>query len=164
MSHVPVGALAPDFSLAPGPGPKRVTLSGLRGRPVVLLFFPLAFSGVCTDEMCQVAEDWSKWEALDADVLGISVDSPFVNRRFAEETGVPFPILSDFNKDASSAYGVLYPDYFGLHGVAKRSAFVVDSAGQIAYAWVSEDADKLPPFDEVRAAVVNAGRPREGDW
>jgi len=158
MSHVPVGASAPDFSLAPGPGPDRVTLSELRGRPVVLLFFPLAFSGVCTDEMCQMAEAWPRWEEIDARVLGISVDSPFVNRRFAEETGVSFPILSDFNKDASSAYGVLYPDYFGMHGVSKRAAFVVDPEGRIAYVWVGEDADRLPPFDEVRAAAARAGR------
>ncbi len=112
---------------------------------MVLLFFPLAFSGVCTEELCRVAEDWSRWEELGASVLGISVDSPFVNRRFAEETKVPFPLLSDFNKDASSAYGVLYPDYFGLQGVSKRSAFVVDRDGKIGYAWVSEDADVLPP-------------------
>ena len=154
MTHVPVGTPAPDFSLPPGPGPDRVTLSELRGRPVVLLFFPLAFSGKCTEEMCSVAENWSKWEELDAAVYGISVDSPFVNQKFAQETGVPFPILSDFNKDASSAFGVLYPEYYGLHGVSKRSAFVVDREGRIAYSWVSDDSSVLPPFDEVRQAVA----------
>lgn len=157
MTHVPCGTPAPDFSLAPGPGPDRVKLSEFRGRPVVLLFFPLAFSSTCTEEMCAVAEDWSKWEALDAAVFGISIDSPFVNKKFAEETGVPFPILSDFNKDASSAYGVLYPEFYGMLGVAKRSAFVVDREGKIAYSWVSDDASVIPPFDDVRAAVAKLG-------
>lgn len=154
MTHVPVGTAAPDFSLPPAPGPDRVTLSGFLGRPVVLLFFPLAFSNKCTEELCSLAEDWSRWEELDAQVLGISIDSPFVSRKFAEETGVPFPILSDFNKDASSAYGVLYPEYYGMRGVAKRAAFVVDRDGRIAYSWVSEDSDVLPPFEEIRSAVA----------
>lgn len=157
MSHAPVGSAAPDFSLAPGPGPDRVTLSDLRGEPVVLLFFPLAFSGKCTEELCQMAEDWNRWSELDAKVLGISVDSPFVSRKFAQETGVPFPLLSDFDKTASSAFGVLYPEFFGMHGVSKRSAFVVDSDGRIAYAWVSEDADVLPPFEEIRQVVRKLG-------
>lgn len=152
-SHVPVGAVAPDFSLRPGPGAAPVTLSALRGRPVVVLFFPLAFSSVCTEEMCGLAERWAHWDALGTEVVAISVDSPFVARKFAEETKVPFPILSDFNKDASSAWGVLYPEYFGLHGVAKRSAFVVDADGVVAYAWVSEDDAVLPSFEEVRNVV-----------
>jgi peroxiredoxin len=153
-SHVPVGSHAPDFSLSPAPGSTAVTLSELRGRPVVLLFFPLAFSSVCTQEMCDVAEQWPRWRELDVDVLAISVDSPYVTRRFAEETGAPFPILSDFNKDASSAWGVLYPEFFGLHGVAKRAAFVVDADGVVTFAWVSDDADVLPPFQEIRARVA----------
>jgi peroxiredoxin len=148
-----VGSTAPDFSLAPGPGPDRVTLAEFAGQPVVLLFFPLAFSGVCTDELCRIAEDWAKWSAVGARVFGISVDSPFVNAKFARETGVPFPLLSDFNREAGRAYDVLYEDYFGMKGVAKRSAFVVDRDGRIAYAWVSDDSDVLPPFDELRGAV-----------
>ncbi|HSW28846.1 MAG TPA: redoxin domain-containing protein [Longimicrobiales bacterium] len=157
MPHVTVGEQAPDFSLAPAPGPARVTLSGLRGSPVVVLFFPLAFSRVCTAEMCQLAEDWPRWEGVGATVLGISIDSPFVNRKFAEETGVPFPILSDFNKEAATVYGVLYPDFHGMKGVAKRAAFVVDRSGKVAYAWVSEDSGLMPPFDDILAAVGKAG-------
>ena len=153
MSALPVGSTAPDFSLAPAPGPHRVSLSEHRGDPVVVLFFPLAFSGVCTAELCRMAEDWGEWEAVGAKVLGISIDSPFVNRRFAEETKVPFPLLSDFNKDVSTAYGVLYPDYFGMKGVSKRAAFVVDREGAVAYAWVSEDSGVMPPFGEILAAV-----------
>lgn len=157
MSHLAVGATAPDFSLAPAPGPGRVTLAEHRGHPVVILFFPLAFSSVCTDEMCRLADDWSAWEELQATVLGISVDSPFVTKKFAAETGVPFPILSDFNKEAASSYGVLYPDFFGMKGVAKRSAFVVDGDGTVVYAWVTEDAGVMPPFDEIRRALADLG-------
>ena len=155
-SPVAAGDVAPDFALPPAPGPDLWTLSEKRGGPVVILFFPLAFSGVCTDEMCGLAEDWSRWEELGVTVVGISVDSPFVTSRFARETGVAFPILSDFNREASTAYGVLYPDFFGLKGVSKRSAFVVDGAGTVAYAWVTEDADVLPPFEAVRRAVAEA--------
>lgn len=156
-SHAAVGSPAPDFSLVPAPRAEKVTLSQCRGEPVVILFFLLAFSGVCTAELCQMAEDWSRWGDSGAKVLGISIDSPWVNQKFAAETKVPFPLLSDFNKDASSAYGVLYPDYFGLHGVSKRSAFVVDRQGTIAYAWVSEDSGVMPPFDEIYAAVTALG-------
>lgn len=157
MSHPTVGTPAPDFALAPGPGPARVTLSEHRGTPVLLLFFPLAFSGACSEELCRVREDWSRWEGLGVRVLGISVDSPFVNRRFGQELGIPFPLLSDFNKDASGAYGVLYPDFFGLKGVSKRAAFVVDREGEVAYAWVTEDADVIPPFDEIAGVLARLG-------
>ncbi|GMV07722.1 MAG: anti-oxidant AhpCTSA family protein [Gemmatimonadota bacterium] len=153
MPHVSVGSPAPDFSLAPAPGPGRVTLSEHRGHPVVLLFFPLAFSSTCTEELCHVAEDWSRWEEVGARVLGLSIDSPYVNQRFAGELRLPFPLLSDFNKDASSAYGVLYPEFYGMKGVSKRAAFVVDGEGTVAYAWVAEEAGLLPPFEEILEAV-----------
>ncbi len=120
---------------------------------VVLLFFPLAFSPVCTDEMCHFRDTWGDWEGLDAQVLGISVDSPFVTDHFRSEQNIPFPILSDFNKEVSSKYGVLYEDLKGLKGVAKRSAFVIGSDGKVAYAWVTEDPRVQVPFDEVKAAL-----------
>jgi peroxiredoxin len=127
-------------------------------RPIVLLFFPLAFSSVCTEELCAVRDDWSAWTELDADVFGISVDSPFVTRRFREELGLPFPLLSDFNHEVGADYGVLYEDYFGLRGVARRAAFVIGTEGRIAYAWVSDRDDVLPDFDAIRRAVRE--RPR----
>ena len=102
-------------------------------------------------------DSWREWEALEADVFGISTDSPFVTRRFREELGLPFPLLSDFNHDVGAAYGVLYEDYFGLRGVARRAAFVVGSDGRIAYAWVSERDDVLPDFHAVRQAVRGTG-------
>lgn len=153
MTKIAPGAQAPDFSLLRALGQERVTLSEQRGSPVVLLFVPLAFSGTCTKELCHVAENWDAWGGLGATVLAVSVDSPFVNQKWAEDMGVPFPVLSDFNKDAAAAYGVLQEDFFGLRGVAKRSAFVVDGEGRVTYAWTSDDPGVLPPFDEIEAAV-----------
>jgi len=150
-----IGDTAPDFSLAPGPGADPVTLSDHRGEsPVVVLFFPLAFSSVCTDELCAMRDDWSGWEELGAEVVGISIDSPFVAQKFAAELDLPFPLVSDFNREASAAWDVLYEEFFGMKGVAKRSAFVVDRDGAIRYAWVSEDAGVMPDFDAIRGALA----------
>ena len=153
MSHIRVGTQAPDFSLTDGFGQDPVTLSAHRGKPVVLMFVPLAFSGVCTQELCHVGEHWGRWGSLGAAVYAISVDSPFSNQRWRKEMEAPFPILSDFNKTAAAAYGVLQDDFFGLRGVAKRSVFVLDGDGRVRYAWVSEDPGVLPPFEEVAGAV-----------
>ena len=154
---LPPGTPAPDFALAFRPKKPPVKLADYRGKkPVVLLFFPVAFSAVCTDEMCQVAESYARWEALDAQVLGISVDSPYANAQFAEHCGASFPILSDFNREVIRAYGVLNPDFHGLKDVAYRSAFVIDREGRVAYAWVSEDSGVMPPFEEIHAAVEAA--------
>lgn len=151
------GDPAPVFALPEAPG-KTVELAGRIGeRPVVLLFFPLAFSSVCTAEMCAVRDDWAAWKDLDSDVLGVSVDSPFVNRKFKEDNGLPFSVLSDFNREAARSYGVLYEDYFGLKGVAKRAVFVIDREGRIAYRWVSEDSGVEPDYEEVKAAVERLG-------
>ncbi|MHC4421886.1 MAG: redoxin domain-containing protein [Planctomycetota bacterium] len=145
------GDPAPAFKLPAKPGEQVEARIGQD--KVVLLFFPLAFSPVCTDEMCHMRDTWSQWEGLDAQVLGISVDSPFVTDRFRADQNIPFPILSDFNKDVASKYGVLYEELVGLKGVAKRSAFVVGADGKIAYAWVTEDPKVQVPFDEVKAAL-----------
>lgn len=151
------GDPAPPFSLPAAPGPDRVSLDELRAQgPVVVLFFPLAFSPTCTDEMCHLADDFGPWADLDAQVVGISVDSPWVNQRFARETGVPFPILSDFNREVAARYGVLYEEFYGMEGVSKRAAFVVDPAGRVTYAWVSEDAGRLPDFEAILEAVEGA--------
>ena len=152
------GTQAPDFSLPPAPGPDTVSLSDYRGeKNVVLLFMPLAFSGGCTDEMCQLAENFSAWKDLEAQVLGITVDSPFVTLKFREETQAPFPILSDFNKSTITAYDVKYDEFFGMNGVAKRSAFVIDREGTVRWSWVTEDAGVMPDFDTIRAEVEKLG-------
>lgn len=153
LGHSKVGTQAPDFSLLVGIGKDPVTLSEHRGEPVLLLFVPLAFSGTCTEELCHLGEHWDEWGSLGASVYAISIDSPFANQKWRKEMDVPFPILSDFNKEAAAAYGVLHEEIVGLRGVAKRSVFVVDGHGRIAYAWVSDDPGVLPPFDEVAAAV-----------
>src|SRR3954466_5925050 len=138
MEPLQPGIDAPDFALTFRPKTAPVRLSDFRGKkPVVLLFFPVAFSAVCTDEMCSVAESYTRWESLDAQVLGISVDSPYANAQFAEHCGASFPILSDFNRDVIRAYGVLNPDFHGLKDVAYRSAFVIDRAGQVTYSWAT---------------------------
>ena len=152
-----VGDQAPDFSLPPAPGPDLVTLSSYRGeKNVVVLFFPLAFSSVCTDEMCQAAENYEGWQELDAEVIGVSADSPFVAQKFAQETKASFPIVSDFNKEAMTAFDVMYEDYFGLRGVAKRSTFVIDREGVIRYASVGEDSD-LPDFEAISEVLEGLG-------
>lgn len=152
---LPVGSPAPDFELLHRIGRPPIRRSSHQdGRPLVILFFPLAFSSVCTAEMCAVAEDWSAWQDLDARIVAISVDSPFVTARFADDTGAPFPILSDFNKTTADAYGVLNRDYFGMDGVANRAAFVVDGRGVVRYAWTDADDSVLPDFEAVRKAVA----------
>lgn len=151
-----IGDRAPAFELPYEPG-ATVDLADHLGRDViVLLFFPLAFSRVCTDELCAVRDRWDAYRELDAVVLGISVDSPFVTSRFREAEAIPFRILSDFNRQVVSAYDVVYEDFWGLRGVAKRSAFVIDREGRIRYAWVTEDADIVPDYEALEAAVREA--------
>lgn len=152
-----IGTPAPDARVAVRPR-EWVGLHELfGGRPAVLLFFPLAFSSTCAEEMCAVADDWSEWTALDAVVLGVSVDSPYVNRRFAEETRAPFPIVSDFNREAIRAYDVVRRDLGGLRDVAERTVFVVSGGGRIEWNWQGEHPGIVPPLDQVKAAVRSLG-------
>ncbi len=150
------GTKAPAFELPYEPG-KTVNLAEMLGKEkVVLLFMPLAFSGVCTKEMCTMRDDWKKWEALGAKVFGVCPDSPFVTAKFRESENIPYPILSDFNRDVSKAWGGVHPDLKGMRDVPKRSAFVIDSTGTVAYAWVSETPANEPPYEELAAAVKSA--------
>jgi peroxiredoxin len=151
-----VGDPAPGFELPTAPGEVVDVGERFGSRPVVLLFFPLAFSSVCTEELCVVRDDWDAWKTLEADVFGISADSPFVARRFREELELPFPLLSDFNHTVGAAYGVLYEDYFGLRGVTRRAAFVIGEDSRVAWAWISERDDVLPDFEAVRREVRHA--------
>lgn len=151
------GDTAPAFELPEKPG-QTVDLASVIGRePVVLLFFPLAFSPVCTDEMCAFRDDWQRWEQLGAKVFGVSVDSPFVTAKFREETNIPFPVLSDFNKDVARQYDVLHEDFKGLKGIAKRSAFVIGPDGSVVYDWVSEDPTVQVDFEAIASAVTATG-------
>lgn len=151
------GTDAPDATLTIRDSRTTVSLHDYQGRgPLVLLFYPMAFSSTCTEEMCTLAEDYSGYEELGATVLGISVDSPYVNARFAEECGAPFPFLSDFNRTASRAYDVLRPALGELEGVSERAAFVIDDSGVITYSWVGEHPGVFPPLAGIKEAVAAA--------
>lgn len=154
-----VGDRAPDFTLKSKRGDlEDIALSSFRGnRNVVLLFFPLAYTSVCTDEMCSVSEGLAEYDNLNAQVLAISVDSPFAQEAWADQNNISIPLLSDFNKEVSAAYGAQYQDLLGFIGVAKRAAFVVDKEGIVRYAEVSEDATVLPDFDAVKRCLSAIG-------
>ena len=151
-----VGTTAPDFTLKTKTpeGLSEVSLSSHKeSSSVVLLFFPFAFTGVCTEETCSVRDDLSTYENLNAKVYGISVDSPFAQEAMALKENLNFPLLSDFNKETSLAYGVLYEDFIGFKGVSKRSAFVISKNGKILFAWSSEDPKQLPDFEAIKAVL-----------
>jgi len=151
-----VGDKAPDFSLL-NSNVEKVSLSDFKGKNVVLLFFPLANTGVCTKEMCTFRDELKSYEELDAQVLGISVDSPFALQMWAEKNGYNFPLLSDFNKEVSASYGALYdvfvPGKLDFKGVAKRSAFVIDKEGNIKYIEVLEDASNEPSYEAIKKTL-----------
>lgn len=151
---VKVGDQAPDFSLT-SDTKETVSLSDYKGKNVVLLFFPLAFTGVCTEELCNMRDSIADYNKMDAEVVAISVDSPFTLEEFKKQQNFNFPLLSDFNKEVSEAYGALYEDFvMGMKGVSKRSAFVIDKEGVVRYAEVLENAGDLPKFEDVKATLA----------
>ncbi|MDP0501372.1 MAG: redoxin domain-containing protein [Verrucomicrobiota bacterium JB022] len=154
------GTKAPDFTLKhkTADGMQAVKLSDNFGKKqTVLLFFPFAFTSVCTDELCTVSGGLDEYDQLDAAVYGISVDSPFTQEVFAQRSGITFPLLSDFNKEVSKAYDVIYdtfvPGVLDFHGVSKRAAFVIGKDGVIKFASSSDDPKVLPPFDQIKTAL-----------
>ena len=147
-----VGDKAPKFTL-PDASREDVSLPMEPAQNVVLLFVPLAFSSVCTAELCDVSQGLGAYEDLDARVIAISVDSPFALKSWAEQEGITLNLLSDFNKEVSAAYGAQYEDFIGLKGVAKRSAFVIDKEGVIRFASVSDDPTVLPDFEAIQACL-----------
>jgi glutaredoxin-dependent peroxiredoxin len=150
---VQVGQDAPDFTLK-NTDMQDVTLSALRGQKnVVLLFVPLAFTGVCTTELCSVRDNLNAYAQLNAEVFGVSVDSPFAQKAWKEKEKLNFTLLSDFNRQVVKAYGAQYESLIGLQGVAKRAAFVIDRQGKVRYAEVLEDARNLPNFDQINATL-----------
>jgi glutaredoxin-dependent peroxiredoxin len=151
---IQVGQKAPDFSLFDS-DKNKVNLADFKGKNVVLLFFPQAFTGVCTKELCSVRDNIATYNNVNAQVLGISVDSIFTLAKFKEEQGYNFPLLSDFNKDISTAYDSLYDSFvFDMKGVSKRSAFVIDKEGVVQYAEVLESAGDVPNFEAVNAILA----------
>lgn len=145
-----VGQTAPDFTLFDSTK-KPVTLSEQKGSNVLLLFFPLAFTSVCTAELCSVRDNYKTYEGLDAKVYGISVDSLYTLARYKEDQNLNFPLLSDFNKEVSKAYGSLYEQFgYEMRGVSKRSAFLIDKNGVIQYAEVLDNAGEQPSFEAIQ--------------
>jgi peroxiredoxin len=140
---------APDFSLF-NTEKKKITLSELKGKNVVLLFFPLAFTSTCTAELCSMRDNLATYNGLNAEVFGISVDSLFSLGKFKEEQKLNFDLLSDFNKTASKDYKTIYDTFVcEMRGVSKRSAFVIDKKGVLKHIEVLENAGEIPNFDAI---------------
>ena len=151
---IQVGDKAPSFTLFSSEK-KEVSLDDFKGKNVVLLFFPQAFTGVCTTELCSMRDNITEYENLDAQVIAVSVDSLFTLDKYKADQKLNFPLLSDFNKTVARAYDALYEDFvFGMKGVAKRSAFVIDKNGTVRYAEVLESAGDLPNFEAVQSTLA----------
>lgn len=149
-----VGDKAPDFSLVSSEM-TTVSLADYAGKNLVILFFPFAYTGVCTKELCSMRDNIADYSRLNAEIVAISVDSPFTLAKFKADQNLPFPLLSDFNKTASTAYDSVYPEFVhGLKGVSKRSAFVIDGNGIVQYAEVLSSAGDLPNFEAVQATLA----------
>src|ERR1700744_2967455 len=143
-----IGQPAPPFTLS-STELKSVSLADFKGKKVIIHFFPLAFTGGCTAQLCTMRDNFGYYDGLNAVIFGISVDSPFTLAKFKEENNYQFELLSDFNKEVSTACGAIYDTFFGMKGIAKRSAFVVDEEQNIIYAEVLEDANNLPDFNAI---------------
>jgi peroxiredoxin len=151
------GQSAPDFSLFNSEKTK-ISLADFKGKNLVILFFPQAFTGVCTTELCSVRDNLNAYTSLNAEVVGISVDSIFTLAKFKEEQSYNFPLLSDFNKEVSQAYGSFYDEFvFDMKGVSRRAAFVVDADGIVQYAEVLESAGDQPNFDAIKTTLAELG-------
>ena len=146
---IKIGDLAPDFTLFDSEK-KQVTLSGLKGQNVLLLFFPLAFTNTCTKELCFVRDNIAVYKNANAKVFGISVDSLHTLARYKTDQNLNFSLLSDFNKNVSADYDSLYESFgYNMKGVSKRSAFIIDKNGVVQYAEVLENASEIPDFEEI---------------
>jgi peroxiredoxin len=157
------GDKAPDFELTTKTpeGPKKLRLSENFGKThTVLLFFPMAFTGGCTKEMCEVSQGLGAYTQLNASVWGISGDNPFAQEAWAQKEKITTPLLSDYEHKIAQSYGVAYDSFLpqknlGMGGVSKRSAFVVDRQGIIRYAEINDDPSKLPDFEKIKATLAS---------
>ena len=154
---IAIGSKAPDFNLKTktAEGLKDIKLSDNFGKKqTVLLFFPLAFTGVCTTEMCDISNGLSEYSSLGADVIGISVDSPFAQEAWAIANKITIPLVSDLNKETTKAYDVLFPGLAGIGDTSARAAFVIGLDGVVKYAEQTATPKDLPNFDAVKAALA----------
>ena len=149
-----VGAVAPDFTLF-DTNKQPVSLSSFRGKTVVLAFFPAAFTGVCTNEMCSFQGAIQRLNAVNAQVIGVSADLPFANGGFAKANGLEFPILSDFQLKTITAYDILFNNFAGIEGLTRseRATFVIDGEGVIRHVYVTENPGVEPNYDQIFADV-----------
>lgn len=157
---VEVGQKAPDFTMLSDEA-KPVTLSKELGHgPVVLSFYVFDFTNTCQGQLCAMRDSLGDLQAMGAKVFGISTDSHHSHRVFKQQNQINYPLLSDWNKDASKAFGVLYDKFgdFGLRGVSKRSVFVLDREGVVRYRWVTEDSKIPPDHTRVLEEVKNLAR------
>ena len=158
LMTVEVGSKAPDFTLV-NQDRENVTLSQELGKSnVVLAFFPGAFSGTCTKELCTFRDTMSDFTNVNAKVLGISTDTFFTLKAWGDQQKLGFPLLSDYNKEAIARYGVVNPDMIGLKNIAKRAVFVIDKGGVVRYREVLEDARNEPDYAKLNAALENIGK------
>ncbi len=155
---VEVGQQAPDIQLI-DTGKNPMKISDFKGKPTVLLFFPGAFTGTCTKEMCAFRDSMSKYNDLNANVVGISVDSPFSNKAFKENNKLDFTVLSDYGRQAVRLYNVVLENFAGLkdYTAAKRSVFILDKNGVIKWKWVSDDPGKEPDYAQVQRETEKVG-------
>ncbi|MEY2917771.1 MAG: hypothetical protein RIS73_1485 [Bacteroidota bacterium] len=153
-----IGQPAPNFSLY-DTEKNKVTLSEQKGKNVLLLFFPLAFTRVCTKELCSIRDDSDRYSNANATVFGISVDSFATLKKFKIEQNYDFTLLSDFNKEVSTLYECIYEDFIGwMKGVSKRSAFIIDQKGIIQYTEILEAAGELPNFEAINSKLEQLNR------
>ena len=151
-----IGDKAPEFALFDTERKTR-TLKEFLGKKTVLAFFPGAFTGVCTKEMCAFRDSLAALNSIGAQVVAISVDSPFSNKGFADQNKLTFPILSDFSRDVSKKYGGVHGDFAGITGytAAKRAVFILDPQGSVKYAWISENPGVEPNYEEIKKALAS---------
>ena len=149
-----VGQKAPDFTLFDS-AKQPTKLSDSKGKNVVLAFYPGAFTGVCTTEMCTFRDRFDSFNSMNAQVLGVSVDGIFAQKAFSDANNLNFPLLSDFNRETVEAYGVALPNFAGMEGytASERAVFVIDKGGVIRFRWVGENPGVEPDYDEVQRQV-----------
>jgi peroxiredoxin len=155
---VEVGQSAPDFTLYDTDRKQR-SLSEFKGKNVVLAFFPGAFTGVCTTEMCTLRDNVDQFNSLNAQVIGITVDPPFAQKAWTDQNNVNYPFLSDFGREVVNQYGLTFPNLAGLEGyvAANRAVLVLDKTGVVRYKWVAPNPGTEPNYDEVKQAVSSLG-------
>lgn len=152
-----IGDKAPDFTLVDTDKKER-RLSEFAGKKTVVAFYPGAFTGVCTKEMCTLRDSMANLNSMNGQIIGISIDSPFANKGFAAANNITFPLLSDLSHAVSKQYAGMYDDFAGIKGykASKRSVFILDPAGVVRYAWITENPGTEPPYDEISAALKSA--------